>query len=166
MVTVSWYLISVDTWFPREVKGIFFLWKQWLFGNSLSIWIRFPGLGIWSMLELCWSTPQNLGGYRPLWRGLGVSCTCAKPLQSCLTLGNPWIVAHWAPLSLGFSRQEYWSGLPFPSPLRHWNFFLVASMALKAVLWRVLWETSRIHHHSYMTVMTRYFFCPPKIWKD
>ena len=26
-----------------------------------------------------------------------------------------WTVAHWAPLS-GFSRQEYWSGLPFPSP--------------------------------------------------
>ena len=29
---------------------------------------------------------------------------------------TPWIVAHQAPLSKGFSRQEYWSGLPFPSP--------------------------------------------------
>ena len=28
----------------------------------------------------------------------------------------PWIVAHQAPLSMEFSRQEYWSGLPFPSP--------------------------------------------------
>ena len=28
----------------------------------------------------------------------------------------PWIVARQAPLSMGFSRQEYWSGLPFPSP--------------------------------------------------
>ena len=27
-----------------------------------------------------------------------------------------WAVAHWAPLSMGFSRQEYWSGLPFPPP--------------------------------------------------
>ena len=27
------------------------------------------------------------------------------------------MAAHWAPPSLGFSRQEYWSGLPFPSPL-------------------------------------------------
>ena len=27
-----------------------------------------------------------------------------------------WTVAHQAPLSFGFSRQEYWSGLPFPSP--------------------------------------------------
>ena len=29
---------------------------------------------------------------------------------------TPWIVASQAPLSMGFSRQEYWSGLPFPSP--------------------------------------------------
>ena len=36
--------------------------------------------------------------------------------QSCLTLCNPWTVAHQAPPSMGFSRQEYWSGLPFPSP--------------------------------------------------
>ena len=29
---------------------------------------------------------------------------------------NPWTVAHQAPLSIGFPRQEYWSGLSFPSP--------------------------------------------------
>ena len=29
----------------------------------------------------------------------------------------PWPVAHQAPLYMGFSGQEYWSGLPFPSPL-------------------------------------------------
>ena len=29
---------------------------------------------------------------------------------------TPWNVAYQAPLSTGFSRQEYWSGLPFPSP--------------------------------------------------
>ena len=28
---------------------------------------------------------------------------------------TPWIVAHQTPLSMEFSRQEYWSGLPFPS---------------------------------------------------
>ena len=36
--------------------------------------------------------------------------------QSCPTLVTSWTVAHWAPLSMKFSRQEYWSGLPFPSP--------------------------------------------------
>ena len=29
---------------------------------------------------------------------------------------TPWIVAYQTSLSMGFSRQEYWSGLPFPSP--------------------------------------------------
>ena len=37
--------------------------------------------------------------------------------QACPTLATPWTVAHQAPLSMGFSRQEYWSGLPFPSPM-------------------------------------------------
>ena len=36
--------------------------------------------------------------------------------KSCLTLVIPWTVAHQAPLSMGFSRQEHWSRLPFPSP--------------------------------------------------
>ena len=36
--------------------------------------------------------------------------------KSCPTLVTPWTVARRAPLSMGFSRQEYWSGLPFPSP--------------------------------------------------
>ena len=39
-----------------------------------------------------------------------------KVTQSCLALASPWTVACQAPLSMGFSRQEYWSGLPFPSP--------------------------------------------------
>ena len=34
-------------------------------------------------------------------------------VQLCATL---WTAAHQAPLSMGFSRQEYWSGLPFSSP--------------------------------------------------
>ena len=35
---------------------------------------------------------------------------------SCVRLfATPWTVAYQAPLSMGFSRQEYWTGLPFPS---------------------------------------------------
>ena len=41
----------------------------------------------------------------------------AKSLQLCLTLCDPIDGSHQAPLSLGFSRQEHWSGLPFPSPM-------------------------------------------------
>ena len=36
--------------------------------------------------------------------------------KSCLTLVTAWAVAHQAPLSMRFPRQEYWGGLPFPSP--------------------------------------------------
>ena len=46
-------------------------------------------------------------------------CVCVSVClvsQLCLTLGDPWTAAHQAPLSMEFSRQEYWSGLPFPSP--------------------------------------------------
>ena len=39
-----------------------------------------------------------------------------KSLSRVRLFATPWTVAHQAPLSLGFSRQEYWSGLPFPSP--------------------------------------------------
>ena len=45
---------------------------------------------------------------------LSVVRVCAKPCQSCPTLCNPAIVALHAPLSMGFSRQAYWSGLPRP----------------------------------------------------
>ena len=41
---------------------------------------------------------------------------CCLAAKSCPTLGTPWTVACQDPLSMGFSRQEYWSGLPFPSP--------------------------------------------------
>ena len=57
--------------------------------------------------------------------GICVPCDLASPLKrvcmlsqfSCVRLiVTPWTTAHQAPLSMGFSRQEYWSGLPFPSP--------------------------------------------------
>ena len=35
--------------------------------------------------------------------------------QSCPTLATPWTAAYQAPPSMGFSRQEYWSGVPLPS---------------------------------------------------
>ena len=41
---------------------------------------------------------------------------CVLHAQSCPLFANPWTVAYQALPSMGFSRQEYWSGLPFPSP--------------------------------------------------
>ena len=45
------------------------------------------------------------------------ACVCAKSLQSCLTLCDPMDCSPpGSSLSVEFSRQEYWSGLPFPPP--------------------------------------------------
>ena len=40
-----------------------------------------------------------------------------KSLKSCPALATMWTVACQAPLCMGFPSQEYWSGLPFPSPV-------------------------------------------------
>ena len=40
-----------------------------------------------------------------------------KSLSRVQLLATPWTVAHQGPLSMGFSRQEYWSGVPLPSPM-------------------------------------------------
>ena len=45
------------------------------------------------------------------------AATAAKLLHSCPTLCDPIDGSPPGPLSLGFSRQEHWSGLPFPSPM-------------------------------------------------
>ena len=45
------------------------------------------------------------------------ACVCTLSHFSRVRLfATPWTTAHQAPPSMGFSRQEYWSGLPFPSP--------------------------------------------------
>ena len=45
---------------------------------------------------------------------IAIMCVRAKLIQLCPTLCDPRTIAHQAPLSMGFSRQEYWSGLPYP----------------------------------------------------
>ena len=53
----------------------------------------------------------------PIKRQLNYSFTeHVKSLSPVPLFATPWSIAHQAPLSMGFSRQEYWSGLPFPSP--------------------------------------------------
>ena len=51
--------------------------------------------------------------------------------QSCLFM-TPWTVAHQASLPMGFSRQEYWNGLPFPSP----GIFLTQESSLYLLHWQ------------------------------
>ena len=46
---------------------------------------------------------------------------CAQSLSYVWLFATPWTIACQTPLSMGFSRQEYWSGLPFPFPGNHYH---------------------------------------------
>ena len=64
----------------------------------------------------------------------------SEVVQSCPTLATPWTAAYQAPLSMGFSRQESWSGVPLPSP----NSYQILDRE----------EAEHFHHHRnfYWTV--------------
>ena len=59
----------------------------------------------------------------------------AKVLQLCPTLSDPIDGSYQAPLSLGFSRQECWSGLPFPSPMHACMLSRFRRVQLCVTLW-------------------------------
>ena len=64
-----------------------------------------------------WGTTVHQGpGRTPSHPGAGLPGGSSSVTKLCPTLVTPCTVACQAPLSVGFSRQEYWSGLPFPSP--------------------------------------------------
>ena len=56
------------------------------------------------------------------------SCSVVSDSATPWTAATPWIAAYQAPLSMGFSRQEYWSGVPLPSLISlihsHFKYFL------------------------------------------
>ena len=63
-------------------------------------------------ISLSFSTPFHFSVSFPLHVHMYV-----QSLSHVRLFATPWIVARQAPLSMGFSRQEYWSGLPFSSPV-------------------------------------------------
>ena len=80
-----------------------------IFSNESVLHIRWPKY--WSFSFSI--SPSNE------YSGLAIikkSYCCCLVTKSCLTLATPWTIGRQAPLSMGFPRQEYWSGLPFPSP--------------------------------------------------
>ena len=87
----------------------------WTVALQASLSMGFSKQKYWSVLPC--SPPGDLlnPGIKP--RSCSGAAAAAKSLQSCLTLCDPIDGSHQAPPSLGFSRQEYWSGLPFPSPM-------------------------------------------------
>ena len=76
-----------------------------------------PGdLHHWGIKPGSLRTPALAGGFfttRASWEAPESESEVAESLRLFAT---PWTVAYQVPPSMGFSRQEYWSGLPFPSP--------------------------------------------------
>ena len=69
---------------------------------------------------VCVRTHARLNNQKPLFLEDVCVCVCVcvyvyvSVLSNIRLLANPQTVGHQAPLSMGFSKQEYWSGLPFP----------------------------------------------------
>ena len=77
----------------------------------------------WKLERACFLVQEGSPSCMPLQderdeRGLWVLCCVCVPSSSAVSDSflTSWTVAHQAPLSMEFSRQEYWSGLPFPTP--------------------------------------------------
>ena len=89
-------------------------------------------------IDVCSLYPKEavLLPFLPLFTTLYIHTVCVSSSLSCVRLcATPWTAAHQAPLSMEFSRQEYWSGLPFPSPGKwKWKWScLVMSDSLRPV---------------------------------
>ena len=70
--------------------------------------------GLWSLRQKGHGAKQRLNGSG--WGFILKSESKMKVLSCVRLFVTPWTAAYQAPLSVGFSRQGYWSGLPFPSP--------------------------------------------------
>ena len=99
--------------------------------STYRLWALIPGLqkspgeGNGNPLQYsCLGNPVDRGAWRAIVHGIEKESDVTQPLLllllSCFSLvrlcATPWTAAHQAPPSLGFSRQEHRSGLPFPSP--------------------------------------------------
>ena len=58
-----------------------------------------------------------------------------KSLSHARLLVTPWTAAHQAPPSMGFSRQEYWSGVPLPSPMQCYSAIKKNEVLIHATTW-------------------------------
>ena len=97
--------IAKDSMEEEKEWGISFLWlDEWEDGT----WVI--DKGVWH--------PSKMGVSRAL-KNIVLEPDERKKVKSLSHVqlfATPWTVAYQGPLSMGFSRQQYWSGLPFPSP--------------------------------------------------
>ena len=93
------------------VKNLPVMWETW-------VW----SLGWEDPLEKGKATHSSILAWRIPW----------MVTKLCLTLATSWTVACQPPLSMGFSRQEYWSGLSFP--YHHYNYHIFTIITITTIV--------------------------------
>ena len=101
-ISMIFKMCSIEFWPPPnhfngvcKIKSIFILIPRYIFY-------------LFQCVDICTDNAKIEGKI--------LACVHAQSLTCVQLFATPWTVAHQAPLSMQFSRQEYWSGLPFPPP--------------------------------------------------
>ena len=103
-----WHFVTITLWFSLRKTEIFLIVILSVGYQDVSLHIfRFHLIVLFCILQYC--------EYRS-YMSFIVLCAVLSHFRRVRLFAPPWTVAHQVPLSVGFSRQEYWSGLPFPSP--------------------------------------------------
>ena len=100
--------VSMDRWI-KMMQCIYGREYDWAICCSTDICSNRNGLGD-DLTKWCSSEKDK---HPVMWL---IRCAVLSGFSHFPLFATPWTVAHQAPLSMGFSRQEYWSGLPFPPP--------------------------------------------------
>ena len=104
--------VSASDFLSERISGWTHSWTESAWGWRV-LNKRSPAL---RLEELSWSSHGGCGAGAGSLNLLGMYVCGALSLSRILLLPAPWTVAHQAPLSMGFSRQKYWSELPCPPP--------------------------------------------------
>ena len=119
--------------------------------SGVRLWLSVTGWRLWwpflcflfsqSQLHVakCWSPQYIIIFFVNVVMLLLLLLSCFSRVRLCAT---PSTAAHQAPPSLGFSRQEHWSGLPFPSPMREKvKMKLLSRVWLLETSWTAAYQT-------------------------
>ena len=140
MDTIRWSILNSDWLCSLQTKMKLYIINKnkhwsWL---CLRSWVPYWNAAAAKLLQSCltvqpqrWQPTRLPHSWDSPGKNTGVGChfllQCMKvksesdvQLSHVQLLATPWTAAYQAPPSMGFSRQEYWSGLPLPSP-PYWN---------------------------------------------
>ena len=132
-------------------KKVELLSRVWLFATPWTVAyqaplsMEFSSQDYWSGLPF--PSPGDLPnpGIEPRSPALQTGALPSEPRnnKTISWFATPWTVAYQAPPSMGLSRQEYWSGLPFPSPMHEsekWKWSRFSRVWLLATPWTAAYQ--------------------------